>query len=225
MWYSKTMQSNQARLFFYQLNRKTRHKNSQAGLTLTEVLVVGLILAILIITSLINAPKFIARANDSRRKSDLEAYRIAFERYYDDNKCYPDPSLFTTCRANTMSPYLPFIMCDPQTKQPYRFVRDDCKTFKVFADLHNTSDPDIEKIGCLSGCGPDDDSDGTKDFNYGVSSGNANAGEQANASIPGLCIRGGGKKCFPDVCGACCPGDTYRCDATGMLCTPDTLCQ
>lgn len=44
------MQSNQARLFFYQLNRKTHHKNSQAGLTLTEVLVVGLILAILIIS-------------------------------------------------------------------------------------------------------------------------------------------------------------------------------
>ncbi len=211
---------------FYSLfHLKHRNKHSQAGLTLTEVLVVGLILAILIITSLINAPKFLARANDSRRKSDLEAFRIAFERYYDDNKCYPDPSLFTTCRADTMSPYLPFIMCDPQSKQPYRFLREDCKSFKIYTELQDTSDPDITKIGCLDGCGPDDNNDGNEDYNYGVSSGNANVGAPANASVPGLCILAQGKKCFAGVCGACCPGDMYRCDVTGMLCTPDTLCQ
>lgn len=116
-------------------------------------------------------------------------------------------------------------MCDPQTNQPYRFVRDDCKTFKVFTDLEDTSDPDIEKIGCLSGCGPDDDNDGAKDYNYGVSSGKSKIGTQVNASTLGSCDLANRKKCFSNVCGVCCPGDMYRCDAEGMMCVSDILCQ
>ncbi|MBI5151713.1 MAG: prepilin-type N-terminal cleavage/methylation domain-containing protein [Candidatus Pacebacteria bacterium] len=197
---------------------------SQRGLTLTEVLVVAIILAILIIASMINAPKFIARANDSRRKSDLEAFKIAFERYYDDYKCYPDPSVMTTCRTTVLSTYLPYIMCDPKLEMPYEYVRESCKSFKIYTTLEDTSDPDIEKIGCTGGCGPDKNGDSVSDFNYGVSSGDVNVGAPANATLPGLCILGNGRKCYAGVCSACCPGDAYRCDMQGVNCVPDTLC-
>ena len=193
-------------------------------MTLIEVMVVAIILLILLLATMMNAPKFVAKANDGRRKSDLEAFRIAFERYYEDNGCYPEEGLLTTCWANTLVPYLPYIMCDPQTKQPYRYVRESCKSFKLYTTLSDPSDPDIEKIGCTGGCGPDDNNDGTKDFNYGVSSGDANVGTPENATIPGLCILSRGKKCYAGLCGACCPGDQYRCDAQGLLCVPDALC-
>jgi len=197
---------------------------SQRGFTMIEVLVVAIILAILILLSMISMPIFIARANDGRRKSDLEAFKIAFERYYDDYKCYPDPSVMSTCRATVLATYIPFIMCDPKIKTPYEYIRESCKTFKIYTVLEDTGDPDIKKIGCDTGCGPDKNGDGVNDYNYGVSSGDVNVGSPVNSVLPGLCILGNGKKCYAGVCSACCPGDAYRCDMQGVNCVPDTLC-
>jgi|GEM_PF-1990932 len=210
------------------LRRISLTHRSQAGLTLTEVLVVGLILAILIITSLINAPKFIARANDGRRKSDLEAYRIALERYYEENsKCYPDASLFSECNSITaFSPYLPKVLCDLQTKKPYTYIKENCSTYKLYTALEDSTDPDITKLGCASGCGPDTNGDGKGDYNYGISSGNTNPGNPIGTGVGATCtINRIPNRCYPNLCNTCCSGNGYRCSAAGTLCIPDVACQ
>ena len=194
------------------------------GMTLPEMLIVLTIIAILLLLSLINVQKYRIKASDARRKSDLAAYKIGLEHYYDDNKCYPDPSLVATCGADTLQPYLAKILCDPTSLTAYTYVRDDCNTFRMYTVLKDVQDTDIAKIGCNNGCGPDTNGDGTADYNYGISSGNTNAGSPVGSAVPGTCSLAGGKSCYAGLCSVCCPGTTYRCNINGTLCNPDISC-
>ena len=207
---------------------RSRHHSHQDGFTMIEVLVVAVILAILILASVINMPIFIARANDSRRKSDLEAFTIAIERYYEENgKCYPDADKLSVCNSITaFSPYLPKVLCDPQTKNPYTYVKENCSTYKMYTALQDVKDPDITKIGCGDGCGPDANGDGKGDYNYGVSSANTNPGNPVGTGVAGTCtINKKQNRCYPNLCSVCCPGSGFRCNATGNLCIADVACQ
>lgn len=196
---------------------------------MVEVLIVVAILALLLILSAFNSGRFIVQGFDVRRKSDLEAYRVAFERYYEDNKCYPDPSLLTQCNTRVLIPYLQKILCDPSTKQPYTYVKTDCTSYTLYTTLNNPTDPSIAKVGCTNGCGPDTNGDGTPDYNYGVSSGNTNAGNPTGSltggAAPGTCtLRRKQNQCIPNLCSSCCPGQQFRCNAVGDLCLPDDSC-
>jgi prepilin-type N-terminal cleavage/methylation domain-containing protein len=195
------------------------------GMTMIEILIVIVIIALLILATFINAPKFIARASDARRKSDLAAYKAAFERFYEDTGCYPAENLLTQCDQDVLSPYLPRILCDQPGNVPYAYSRPNCDTYRMYTLLLDPTDEVINQIGCGSGCGPDTNNDGVSDYNYGISSGNTNAGDPTGIGVHGECnIQGQANRCYPGLCSSCCPGLEYRCNSLGTLCIPDRAC-
>jgi hypothetical protein len=114
-----------------------------------------------------------------RRAKVISRHKIMFEHYYEDHGCYPAASKLTSCGApdDEIRPYLPKMMCDPQTHQPYAFTVDPgcSSTYRIYANLANVDDPDISKVGCALNCGPD----GDETYNYGV----ASSGEQVGESF------------------------------------------
>lgn len=154
-------------------------KKKTAGFTITELMIaLGIlaVLAVLIITTL----RFqLAKARDSKRKSDLLRIQKVFEDYLNDQDCYPSASEITVdvpleqviCRK-PFSPYDPQLPCDPANSyyHNYFYSTDSssvCKKwYKIYATLENTKDDIIEKMGCSGGCGP-----GGR-YNYFVSSPN-----------------------------------------------------
>ncbi len=191
---------------------------------MVELTIVAAIIALLVLLALLNIPKIIIRARDGRRKSDLAAYKIALEHYYEDHRCYPTAALLANCNSPSLQPYLPKILCDPSTVQPYTYVSNQCDSFLMYTKLKDTSDRDIEALGCSSGCGPDENNDGNGDYNYGIASGNENVGSLAVIWPSGTCALAHGKTCYAGVCSACCPDGGFRCDSTGTKCTPDASC-
>jgi prepilin-type N-terminal cleavage/methylation domain-containing protein len=113
-------------------------RNNQAGLSLTEILVVAAILGILILLAALSIrPSFqIAKANDERRKADLKKISIALEDYAGDHPCYPETIYGTGCNPSAeMDSYLNPLPCDPGTKQPYVYERPACSQYAVYATL------------------------------------------------------------------------------------------
>ncbi len=130
------------------------------GFTLTEVLVIIAIIAILAaIMLMVNWRVNIYRAQDARRKSDLANIRRAFEEYYNDKQCYPPADVLDTCGASTLSPFLAKIPCDPVSGEPYKYVPENeanvCTGNRLCAKLQDFGDPDIRALGCdgRNGCG------------------------------------------------------------------------
>ncbi len=210
------------------------HSRSNA-FTVIELLVALAILSMLILLTVANFHKFIAQGYDARRKSDLKAYRIAFERYYEDKKCWPPGDAILVCGSDALQPYLSAILCDPRTKKPYHYVPLGCSSYKLYTELDNTDDPDISSLGCTNGCGVDTNGDLEADDNYGVGSGNVSIQGTAGSATPppgttggiailGTCTLTGGKKCYADICSSCCPGTQYRCDSVGIFCISDLSC-
>lgn len=130
--------------------------NKNKGFSLTELLIVMAIIAIMVamFTGTINPIAQISKANDSRRKKDLGRIKIAFEDYYNDNNCYPTQDLIVqlTNASNcgndeVFSPWLKDWPCDPVSKEPYMIVVEDdsqCPDwFKIYANLENRNDSDI----------------------------------------------------------------------------------
>jgi prepilin-type N-terminal cleavage/methylation domain-containing protein len=154
----------------------------QSGFSMIEILIVATILGLLIILAISMLPKQISKGRDGRRKSDLQKIKIAFENYYSDNDCYPEPEILDNCEGPELSPYLASIPCDPQTKTKYLYApeSDSCANYyRVFADLEVEVDPVIAEIGCDSGdgCGAysffsaELDEEDASNYNYGVSEG------------------------------------------------------
>ena len=77
----------------------------------------------------------LAKAQDGKRKSDLNIISKALEDYLNDNPCYPSESPIEDCGGTGFRPYLSKIPCDPQTRQPYEYVRVDCKKYALYAIL------------------------------------------------------------------------------------------
>jgi prepilin-type N-terminal cleavage/methylation domain-containing protein len=149
-------------------------RSSDQGFTLTEILIVVAIIIILLAVFLTNWFRQLQRGFDGQRKTDLAKIGRALEEYYNDHGCYPPVSpTFDNCgrpNGTGLQPYLEFIPCDPETKQPYAYEPvngDPCQGHRTFANLSDTSDPDISRLGCTSGCA------GTIgiNYNYGISSG------------------------------------------------------
>ena len=149
------------------------HSNSySSGFSLIEVLVVVAILAILLVLAMFFIQRHLMRARDAQRKSDLDRIRTAFEVYYNDHRCYPDPYHLLDCGSSSLSPYLPIIPCDPLTKEGYFYqgLGDSyCGGYRILAKLEIDVDTDIAAVGCdsIDGCG----GEGGQDYNWGVSMG------------------------------------------------------
>ena len=152
-------------------------KSANSGFTLIEVLIVVAILTILILLSIFYYQRHLMRSRDVQRKSDLNNIKLAFEEYYNDHRCYPDPMLTLNCGSDDLSPYLTEVLCDPLTNEPYPYFSlagDYCNGYRLLADLEIEDDLDITGIGCdpQTGCGWGEDAN----YNYGVAVGDAIAG-------------------------------------------------
>ena len=152
------------------------------GFTLIELLVVVAIIALLILIAIQLLLKNLDKANDARRKSDLQRIATAFEDYYSDKECYPIGSILNNCGGSELKSWgLDTIPCDPVYHTPYCYVTDadapSCfQKYRLLNTLKYLSDPIIKLLGCDSGayCGWETEcgSTGNSGFNYGVSSTN-----------------------------------------------------
>lgn len=145
-------------------------KNS--GLTLIELLVVmGLIgiLASALIT-LINPLSQIAKANDSRRKSDLAQIQRALELYYNSNKAYPGAVTFDVAWL----PYMPKVPKDPNSSiRNYAYDQIDSNTYCLFASLEYAGDTQkCSTVPCPKAASASPSVTCGGDCNYGVCSSN-----------------------------------------------------
>jgi len=157
----------------------TKKSMSFRGFTLGELLVVVTIIAILAMIVMMNYQRQIARANDTKRKADLERLKNAFEDYYNDNFCYPDQESMNTqsnCGSAFLSPYIEKMPCDPITKDPYLYMPlndaagDMCGGYRLLTTLEDWSDTAITTAGCSNnpdyGCGFS-----SPRYNYGIAMG------------------------------------------------------
>ena len=137
---------------------KNRH-----GATLTEILIVVAIIAILILISFWYYYTQVFKGRDAKRKADIKRIQIAIEEYEKDNNCYP-PSLVacgvpTKDQTPDFEAYIDRFPCDPITNASYTYYADpdnpSCPSwYWLFASLDNEKDKDIEDLGCTEGCGP-----------------------------------------------------------------------
>jgi Tfp pilus assembly protein PilE len=150
------------------------------GFSLGELLVVIVIVTLLAIAIIMTYQTQVAKANDAKRKEDLNKYKIAFEDYYNDHNCYQTEEFWNncTCGGNCLSPYMEKFLCDPTTRQKYYYKSitdadgnpDPCLGYQLYARLENSVDPDINGVGCswIRGCGFDAP---LSLYNYGIAVG------------------------------------------------------
>lgn len=119
-------------------------RRATTGFTLTELLLVIALIAILSLSAIIGYRLQLAKGFDTVRKQDIDSLKIAFEHYYSDHLCYPTTEILTDCGGIELQPYLNKIPCDPESKQPYSLVIDTpvcAQKFFLFAELTNANDP------------------------------------------------------------------------------------
>lgn len=117
----------------------------EAGLTLTELLIVISIIAFLAILIVAYLRSQVFKGNDARRKADLKRIGVAVEEYEKDKNCYPLPSLLTCNPGKGLLPYLNKIPCDPVTDATYLYDYEDSvcpRWYRIYGKLENEQDPD-----------------------------------------------------------------------------------
>lgn len=151
------------------------------GLTLIELMVVLVILAILILAAIFAYRTQLAKARDARRKADLDKLTKVLEDYASDHLCYPDNLTCGPATGTDLEGYLSEVPCDPLNNSYFNyFYTSDAdatckKWYKVYAKFENKEDPLIERTDCLSGCGP------SSNYTYWVGSPNVSE----SAQLPG----------------------------------------
>jgi Tfp pilus assembly protein PilE len=182
------------------------------------------ILGVAMMIAYLSVVRYMQQSRDAVRKTHIEKYRIVLEEYFADYQRYPPASALQDCDGDSLAPYLPKVYCDPMTDEPYYYEVDArAQNYKLFTNLVNESDPVITDRGCQNGCGPDQNGDGSGDFNYGLTSEQAAVGTSGNTQVMPTC-GGATKYCSPGICGNCCPGESYRCNSTGTGCYADSRC-
>jgi len=159
-----------------------RKKKTRKGFSLTELMIVVAIIAILLLVAIWAYRPQLLKGRDVRRKADLNKLEKVFEDYYNDNDCYPETP------DQLVPDYLSEFPTDPVTRQPYEFSTEDCDVYRIYAKLEYEQDSAIAEVGCSSGCGPGGGTPGgTCSYNYGVCSSNA---ELENCALCTLSCQG-----------------------------------
>lgn len=185
---------------------KTIRKN--LAFTLTEILLVmGILLVMVtILIGIINPVAMVNKARDSRRKSDLNKIRTAFEEYFTDKGYYPSATsigsswnLEKNCgkQIDEVKKYLRVWPCDPDNK-PYVIIAND-NYFKIVVNLENKKDKDIPidwyETGTYTTSAFYNQKQGV---NYGVSSSNI-LWYDGDTTLPPQC--GSGRDCIKKIGG------------------------
>ncbi len=121
------------------------------GVSLTEILIVVAILAILGVLGFWAWKTQVFKGYDSRRKTDIYQIKVAIEEYEKDHDCYPPPEkvnckLPISAPGTGLRPYMDKIPCDPVTKESYYYDYDSLpcpKWYRLYAYLENSADEDI----------------------------------------------------------------------------------
>lgn len=215
------------------------------GFTLSEILLVVTIIAVLAVVAILSYQRQVIRGYDSKRKTDFSKLRTIFEDYYNDHNEYPGMgdwyvNYATKCVDGSgiqfLAPYLQGqnIPCDPVTNKPYLYLTINQNgeidpsvrsQYKLFAALGNLQDPDIPGSGCspdpYKGCGyVESDCDYcSPKYNYGISMGTtiANPTFDFNAPPPTPTPPGapGDNFCLGD------PNPEHACNTKAGLIAPD----
>lgn len=179
------------------------------GISLIELLATISLISILIVTSYLVAPKLIAKANDARRKNDLQKIKTYLEGYYNDVGSYP--RTLPDCGQSLVYKdkiILSSFPCDPTTKNSYYYQikGGEIQSYRLYTLLQNSNDESIIKVGCTGGCGND------CNYNYGISSTNVGL-----IRCSYVCAPGGGKigscEMYNDPTASLCPKE-YGKDST-----------
>lgn len=186
----------------------------RSGFAVIELLVVMAVIAGLTTFASIAAAGQLRKARDARRKADLSKIKIALYDYFFDQNCFPDS--LPGCNAKLAvgeRTYLTGFPCDPQG-QPYAYQTDEagCKQwFKALTNLENTKDPDIDRVGCRAGCGPD------CRYNYGVAS--TNIAVSDGCAVYYACTPNGECAVFDDPAASQCPAVFKNDPACNNVCS------
>lgn len=154
------------------LNDNKMKVKKQNGVTLIEILVVVALLMLVLLALFRVFRVDINRTKDAQRKNDLRDIKLAFEDYYNDHQEYPPEEFLLDCEGDSLKPYLKAVPCDPDTGEPYLYFPypgsgDNSQGYRVLSILTDLSDPIIEKVGCVGGCGiPEDNPKFGNSFNY-----------------------------------------------------------
>jgi type II secretory pathway pseudopilin PulG len=108
------------------------------------------------IVAVINPTQQVRKANDARRKSDLNTLQRGLEAYYHDTGRYPlasgykvAPSGTALAWGSTWSPYMNTLPKDPNSSQSYiYYVSADGQSYIVYASLEKAS---TDPQSCNSG--------------------------------------------------------------------------
>ena len=135
-----------------------------------------LVVLAVILVGIINPNALIGKANDYKRKSDLNKIRTAFEEFFNDKGRYPTTAeinlwnRMSNCNKSVsdLKQYLRTWPCDPD-KKLYQVVIGP-NWFKVVTNLNNKQDKDIPVGWYTPGTYSDSGFDDKSSVNYGVSS-------------------------------------------------------
>lgn len=95
------------------------------------------------------------KSYDGKRKTDLYTVSQALEEFEADKSRYP-----TSLTEASFTSYLPSVPQDPRVgagHPDYLYEPQGVaspKWYRLYAELENTGDPDIARLGCGGGCGP-----------------------------------------------------------------------
>lgn len=207
-------------------------KGTKSGISITELLIVVAVIAILMVILLaaFKPSTQFAKARDARRKADLQKLKNPLEDYYNDKKCYPD------ALSKLVPDYIGAEPKDPNTGEFYQYSSEGCDKYRIYAELEFKSDQQIAQVGCSAGCGPVSETGQDCSYNYGVCSSNVGLercggeeeeecsgiwwgcqGNECNAygSRP-TCVGGGIPYCADSSCGGGCTPAKCCTDCGGL---------
>lgn len=160
------------------MGRNFNRKFSSSGFTLIEVLIVIAVIGIMAagLVAVLNPMAQIQKANDAKRKSDLNQIQKALEAYYNDYGKYP-LNLSGDYRikgldgnsvswGNPWAPYMGTLPKDPSSSRKYVYCSSG-QSYYLYSSLERGGSITANYCGGSTICGS-----GVPTCNYGVSSSN-----------------------------------------------------